>query len=272
MRQVRIVGSPPEGWIEKANAVTAAMRMAGSIEDRKKILEKNEGLWRDDRIRDWLLQQFNNKCWYSEAYDSASSIHVDHYRPKGRLKEFLGGDTFDGYWWLAFEWKNYRICGQLINVKKGDLFPIIEGQRCTSDGTIKLELESPILLDPADADDTSLISFEKDEDGCVAVCVPDANAVDKERVKQSIEILGLNRLDRLNKKRAVFWERCLREVVEYSAPTTSQALRKVAQASARKHLKEMIDYKAEFSSVAIACIQKNAPSPLIAAVFGELFF
>ena len=103
-------------------------KIATSIVQRAKIgaiIESNEELWRDDRIRNWLLSQFNNKCWYSEAQESVSSVHVDHYRPKGRFKQELGGETEEGYWWLAFDLSNYRICGQLLNVNKGDLFPII---------------------------------------------------------------------------------------------------------------------------------------------------
>jgi hypothetical protein len=267
MRRVRISGSPPKDWIAEAEEITKELRKASTEAERKAILEGHEGLWRDNRIRNWLLNQFNNKCWYSEAYDSVSSIHVDHYRPKGRLKEILGGETCEGYWWLAFDWNNYRICGQLLNVKKGDLFPVIEGPRGTADGNISLALESPCLIDPVDQDDVGLISYEKDEDGCVAVCATGAGDVDKKRVEQTIDILGLNRLDKLNQKRATFWDRCLREIAEYSAPTKAQALRKVSQASARVHLKQMISYDAEFSSVIVACIRKNAPEPLMDAVF-----
>ena len=36
---------------------------------------------------------------------------------------------------------------------------------------------------------------------------------------------------------------------------------------AKKKLKEMVTYKAEFSSVAEACIRKHAPWPLVASVF-----
>jgi len=47
---------------------------------------------------------------YTEAYDSVSSIHVDHYRPKGRITD-LDGNKFEGYWWLAFEWKTIEYAG-----------------------------------------------------------------------------------------------------------------------------------------------------------------
>ncbi len=267
MRRVILSGSPPQDWVNEATAITDQLRKAANEAGRKAIIEKHEGLWRDDRIRNWLLKQFNNKCWYSEAYDSVSSIHVDHYRPKGRLKELLGGNTCDGYWWLAFDWTNYRICGQLLNVKKGDLFPVVEGPRGTADGNVRLQLESPTLIDPVDQDDAALISYEKDEDACIAVSATGINDVDKERVKNSIEILGLNRLDRLNKKRAISWESCLREIAEYAAPTSAQALRKVSQASARSRLKQMVTYDAEFSSVVTACLRKHAPESLIHAVF-----
>ena len=86
------------------------------------IIEDNKDLWKDDRVRDWLLKKFNNKCWYTEAQDSVSTLHVDHFRPKGRKKDDRTKKVEDSYWWLAFEWTNYRICGELVNVKKRDVF------------------------------------------------------------------------------------------------------------------------------------------------------
>jgi hypothetical protein len=143
MRRVVICGTPPQDWIDDAQSVTDQLHSAQSKTEIEEIIEKRQSLWRDDRIRNWLLKQFNNKCWYTEAYDSVSSIHVDHYRPKGRVRD-LSGIEDDGYWWLAFNWKNYRICGQLINVKKSDIFPIIEGERATSESP--LEFEAPLIL------------------------------------------------------------------------------------------------------------------------------
>lgn len=43
----------------------------------------------------------------------------------------------------------------------------------------------------------------------------------------------------------------------------------IEQVNAKKKLKEMIDYDAEFSSVAEACIRKNACEPICASVFGH---
>lgn len=266
MRRVRINGTPPADWVAEAEAVTLELRVAADEVTRNGIIAAKESLWRDDRIRNWLLSQFNNKCWYSEAQDSVSSIHVDHYRPKGRIKQDLGASTEGGYWWLAFSWKNYRICGQLLNVKKGDLFPIIEGARCNADDPVSLELETPFLIDPL-SDQTRLISYEKDEDACVAV--PSAGIVEPDitRATKTIEIMGLNLRPRLNEKRNDFWDRCMMRITEYQNAPGPQALRLVAQSSAKAALKEMIRYDSEFSSVSEACIRKNAPESLIAAVF-----
>lgn len=265
MRRVYIHGAPPSDWVAEANAVTAQLRQATTATERKQIIEKNEKLWRDDRIRKWLLDQFNNKCWYTEAYESVSSIHVDHYRPKIRATD-LEGIECEGYWWLAFEWDNYRICGQLINVKKLDVFPIIEGARANYTDIISLKLEAPVLIDPK-TDQARLITYEKDEDACIAIPAAGINEVEENRAKKTIDVLGLNIRDRLNQKRADYWDRCMMAIADYKGAEDAYVFRLIGQASVLKRLKDMVDYGAEFSSVSEACIRKNAPESLIASVF-----
>ncbi len=95
MRRVIIQGTPPKDWVKDAEKVTKKLQKAANEKQRKRIIEKNEKLWRDKRVRNWLLEQFANKCWYTEAQESVSSYHVDHYRPKGRIKD-LNGDICEG--------------------------------------------------------------------------------------------------------------------------------------------------------------------------------
>lgn len=177
MRRVFIHGTPPADWVADADAVSGRLLAATSDAERAQIIKEKEALWRDDRIRDWMLQQFANKCWYTEAYESVSSIHVDHYRPKGRVRD-LADVEYEGYWWLAFDWRNYRICGQLINVKKSDVFPLIEGARAGVADEVSLRLEAPLLIDPL-TDQARLISYEKEEDVCVAVPAAGINHVER---------------------------------------------------------------------------------------------
>ena len=78
MRRIVIQGAPPQLWLVKAEAIITKLRAAVNEKEREQIIEANEKLWRDPLIRDWLLEQFYNKCWYTEAYDSVSSIPVSY--------------------------------------------------------------------------------------------------------------------------------------------------------------------------------------------------
>lgn len=269
MRQIRINGTPPADWVEEANEVTRQLREAADEEARKAIIKKHENLWRDNRIRNWLLEQFNNKCWYSESIDSTAAVHVDHYRPKGRVKEMPGGESCEGYWWLAFDWTNYRICGQLLNVKKGDLFPLAEGVRCSPDHPESIYLEAPLLIDPI-SDQARLISYEIDEEGCRAIPTADIDEKDEQRALKTIEILGLNIRHRLNVKRRSVWDDCLSQIAKFKGINITrcgQALKILLQEEAKLALKRKIEYSREFSSVAEACIEKEAPIHLKRMVF-----
>lgn len=267
MRKVVIQGMPPADWVAKAKVLEEKMTDAATPDERAALIEKHQAHWRDDRIRNWLLKQFNDKCWYSEARDTAAPIHVDHFRPKGRVTE-KDGTHRDGYWWLAFEWTNYRICGHFLNVKKNDSFPILEGDCATAGNLLSLQLEAPVLIDPL-SDSTRLISFERDEIACKAVPAASIGAADLRRVTDTIEIIGLNRPPALGRKRADFWDSCRMRITEYVNADGPQVFRMINQTAAKVRLKEMIDYNAEFSSVAEACIRKNAPEPLVALVFEQ---
>ena len=150
MRKVRVPTDqlPPADWLAEAEAACVALAKAKTDAERDVIIEAKQKLWRDDRIRNWLLGLFHNKCWYTEAQEAVSAYHVDHYRPKGRVTDVGRVHPEPGYWWLAFRWDNYRICGQLINVKKNDVFPLVSGHRAMPGDTGSLRLEAPALLDP----------------------------------------------------------------------------------------------------------------------------
>ncbi|KGK10950.1 hypothetical protein [Vibrio navarrensis] len=269
MRKVIITGTPPADWVAEADAITAQLLAAADDIARQAIVDENEKHWRDQRIRGWLMSQFANKCWYTEAEESVSPIHVDHFRPKGRVKN-LDGSYEEGYWWLTFNWKNYVIAGHLINTKKSDFFPLMEGERraAVNSSEVQLKLEGAVLIDPL-TDQTRLISYERDDDGCIAVLAGDIDDLEKFKAEKTIEILGLNRIDRLNQKRGKKWDDCLKDIQDYRGARAhgAHALVWLVKETAIARLKERIKYDAEFSSVAEACIRKQAPEAVIAAVF-----
>tara|TARA_R110000850_G_scaffold258078_1_gene384540 strand:- start:863 stop:1681 length:819 start_codon:yes stop_codon:yes gene_type:complete len=248
--------TPPLDWLSEADRVTVGLGEATNEDERDELIEKYARLWRDDRVRDWLLGLFNNKCWYTESKEGVSAYHVDHFRPKGKVTDIGRLNPEAGYWWLAFKWTNYRICGQLINVKKSDVFPLVNGHRATYDMPESLELEAPTLIDPT-TNDARLISFEMDEDGCRAVPMPGAEEEDCLRVDATIEIIGLNRLDRLNQKRADVWRYCQEKIASYESYAQAPlALKQLHRALILNDLRECVKYESELSSVAEACIRK----------------
>jgi uncharacterized protein (TIGR02646 family) len=55
-------------------------------------------------VKTRLMQEFHHKCAYCESHNTITApIDVEHYRPKGRIKEEPG---HEGYWWLAMSWEN----------------------------------------------------------------------------------------------------------------------------------------------------------------------
>jgi hypothetical protein len=164
VRPVRIPAgqTPPQDWIEQADALSEALKSSSDEVARAALIEANERLWRDSRVRDWLVEIHHHKCWYTEAKESVSAYHVDHFRPKGRVTE-ADGTQRPGYWWLAFNWRNYRISGQLINVKKRDVFPVHISGHARADAPDLLKLEGHRLIDPVEQD-AWLLSFERDAD------------------------------------------------------------------------------------------------------------
>ncbi len=55
---------------------------------------------------------------------------MDHFRPKNAIKsadkkcESTTINNTDSYWWLAFDWENYRLSGHLTNSNKNAYFPL----------------------------------------------------------------------------------------------------------------------------------------------------
>lgn len=264
MRWVKIPDDvePYKKWKEDAAKFTQELFDAGTEEKRKRVIENHESLWKRTKFKKWIVGFFHKKCWYTESKEKVSAYHVDHFRPKGRVTD--NGVSYEGYWWLAFDWKNYRIAGQLINVKKKDSFPINGTFRASTDDK-RIEIEDAQLIDPLDQEDVALISFN--ESGEV-VCAGDISENDKKRVEVTNDFLGLNKIQNLVEARQEKWSKCLEYINDYlNADEYSNPLRKFKKASAKTELKKMITDKEEFSAVALACIRKKAPEPLQIQIF-----
>ena len=99
---------PDQAWIDKAAELSERLRLAPDAEARNKIIDDNKEVWGE--LKEWLLSISHNKCWFSEAKDCFSHFDVEHYRPKKSARD-ADGTQHEGYWYHAFDWKNFRICG-----------------------------------------------------------------------------------------------------------------------------------------------------------------
>jgi hypothetical protein len=220
---------------------------------RDGLIDDNSQLWGE--LRDWLLKLSHDKCWYSEARDLFSVLEVEHFRPKKRCKRMPRGGTSDGYWWLTFDWTNYRLCGKVGNAKKGDFFPLAKNSLvATHDGTSILN-EVPLLLDPARPGDASLLSFNED-----GACGPhaDADEFTRLRVTTTAERLNLNHA-RVRKGRQRTWARCWQLITacRQLAPSASSPAEMAYIVSMKDELRRMTREDAEFSSTARECLLKS---------------
>jgi len=88
---------------------------------RSEIIDSNHRIWK--LPKDTFKTISYGKCWYSKARELYSHYHVDHFRPKKKALDTNNNDQ-GGYWWLAFNWENFRLMGSVGNSKKGDYFPV----------------------------------------------------------------------------------------------------------------------------------------------------
>ena len=174
-----------------------------------------------------LSSMSENKCWYSESPENSGEWEIDHFRPKAQSKQenkIIIRD--DGYWWLSYHWKNFRLAGSLINKLRKDRFEIENDDVLGKGNFFPLELNSPVaqpedwyctcerpmLLDPTVARDCSLLSF--DETGEVFPRYSSTDDVIKyERARISIMHYGLNHTP-LKRGRVTVWQSCERLISE----------------------------------------------------------
>jgi len=219
------------------------------IDDREKI-------WKE--LASGLAKLSNDKCWYSESINATADMDVDHFRPKKRVKE---EPDHEGYWWKAFDWRNYRYSAQWPNRYrndktsgtrggKGDQFPL-----CSNSFRARMEeddcdSEEPALLDPTDPNDWKLLTFRPNGEP-----TPSAEPNTKEyvRAEESISVYHLH-CRKLVKKRqslASQVERLILEMEKHFLKIKDSTSRQTYTAH-QKELLRLIHWDHEYSAAALA--------------------
>ncbi|MBU0483582.1 MAG: hypothetical protein KKB30_03605 [Proteobacteria bacterium] len=247
---------PPEQWQTDADGLTTQLNAAGSDIERKNIIDKKPSHW--GKIKGELLVLSKGKCWFSEARDVYSHLEVEHFRPKNIIAKNLDSSEREGYWWRSYEWDNFRICGNVGNRKKGNFFPLRSDSIAATSATRNIDDEIYYLLDPCDEDDPDLLSFDMDGK---AIPSDHCGEWDKQRVEVTIEKLKLYH-EPLEEARREVWDTCNRLINECENlaakfHTNPSATKRQRIRDIRNELRKMIGFSAEFSRVAIACLENS---------------
>lgn len=260
MRFINLAGYQPSNeWLLKAKTLNDQLDAAETKAERDKIIDDNSEVWGE--LKPWLAERSLGKCWFSESRDSFSHWDVEHYRPKSAAKSLDGTERDDGYWWLAFDWRNLRLCGNVGNRKKGSFFPLRPGTHQATAADRNTDDEFPLLLDPIRLDDTLLLTF--DENGDVKP-LADLDDWSRSRVEESIKRYKLRDHEALMEARRDVWSKCIREVnycqnlIDDMDKNPSATKREAIRLQMLK-LREMVLFEAEFSATASECLRSSEP-------------
>jgi uncharacterized protein (TIGR02646 family) len=158
----------PDGWTDRANLALEELRNANECE-KSAIIKRHATLWVE--LKTQLEAMSSRKCWYCEIVNDRSDNAVDHYRPKNRVCDC---DSLPcGYWWLAFDERNYRYSCTFCNSTrvdretgsrggKHDHFPLFDETRRATTEEDDIENEQPLILDPCKPSDPAHLWFNED--------------------------------------------------------------------------------------------------------------
>jgi uncharacterized protein (TIGR02646 family) len=264
----------PDRWQERAdraleelrtaivNAELAAQLAGSDIPTARKAViskefkkSKRQKIWRE--LSPYLARLRKDKCWYSESKNSGSDKDVEHFRPKGAVAE---DPDHEGYWWLAFDYQNYRYSCQWCNQRrvdtlndtdggKWDHFPVGDSFRARSEGD-NCDDEEIELLDPTDPHDWKLITFRPDGKPIPAKA---SGTRESERAEVSIWLYHLDRKEFVDDRRSLAGR--VKRLIQYMETLRPQivipSMRQLYK-NQEKELLRLIDRDSEYSAAALA--------------------
>jgi hypothetical protein len=204
----------PAGWDKRASNLLDTLKKK-SPGDRSAFIDQcRSQTWADPALLTALRSLVGNKCWYSEVPLEGADPNVDHFRPKGRVKEVdkdlkSNGDLLPGYWWWAFEWRNFRLASMHSNQRrvdlntdggKADFFPV-NGARAAEESDYELCIEDVVPIDPCNQTDVSLLWFDSDGAASCSAWKRKKSVEDEWRVRVSIWLYHLDKQEIVARRR-----------------------------------------------------------------------
>jgi uncharacterized protein (TIGR02646 family) len=245
--QIPLTPDLPVSWYKIHERRLARVNGLETHKLRSVYIKKNAS-WCE--LKEWLENASGHKCWYCEAKSPRSPFDVDHFRPKlGITVDGMELAGHNGYYWLAYEWKNFRLSCQRCNrTEKDDAdiphgkaneFPIRdETQRCAlPEGSV--DTESPRFLDPCVQADCDLLAHSID--GEVKPVAPDGTW-EFQRARYTIDRLGFNEWKTPEEKRRR-WQALAILISVAGTPCNPSVINEIA-----KHLSHDQEYSSFFRS------------------------
>lgn len=240
-----------ELWLRRANAAKTEVSKKTSEAEIQAFISEKSAIWAE--LKPVLERLSNGKCWYTEAKDRVAYWEVDHYRPK-KL-----------YPWLAFDWRNFRLCGGKPNRRKTDEFPLEDVSRRASAVSPYTNAERPLLLDPVCWGDPQLLTFKADGE---PTCGDPADEMAVRRVHATVSALGLDS-PILCEARSEKWRNCetkikrLRTIVEANRQRDTIDVAVFSRDLCRD-ISELFSDRSHFTATAKACASEQNADELVA--------
>lgn len=235
-------------WKKNADVHLSNISKLTSHNDRKKYFENNN-FW--SQFKPILLKIYGSKCWYSECSLDGSFGDVDHFRPKNKSTT-LNGTTIlrDGYWWLAYDYNNYRLSCEKCNRSyngggKNDCFPLKRGSMPAS---YPNDTDDNILLDPCNQNDYYLI--DSDENGDIIAMSSDL--YDVLRVETSKKVYNLKEFKEGRKKARLESKKAIEIFEIFYQDNNADGIQKSFE-----QIKLIIDPQTPYSSFAVKYIYRK---------------
>jgi uncharacterized protein (TIGR02646 family) len=167
--------------------------------------------WTKPDVKGLLHAMQGRVCAYCGI--GINGLDVEHFRPKGAIED---DEAHGGYWWLAYECSNYFLgCTVCNRYRKKTTFPLFPGAtRCTYATRDTIGAERRVLLDPAEDPVEAWLTI--DWDATTARLVPNLvlSEAERSRVREAIDILGLNLDPEVRSQRSKPYEAAARAAAE----------------------------------------------------------
>lgn len=196
----------PSRWPKIYTGRISAVGALATHTQRSEYIKKH-GSW--GVLKKWLAKASGDKCWYCEAKSTRAPFDVDHFRPKlGVTVDGVKLVSHDGYYWLAYEWSNFRLSCQRCNRPEKDDVNTLHGKANefpVRDETLRCELpaaalaaEYPRLLDPCVQTDCDQLAHGIDGE---VKPVATSGTWEYQRARYTIDRLGFNEWNTPEEKR-----------------------------------------------------------------------